>query len=452
MSASPNREGATMSDNFDDWVKSGCPDDDGGGCDRKGLTNSQKLEKVSPSGTASEAEAKGNDRADYSGREADVSAMPKASELSMFRPAKEKPHGSINGRASELADKMISLQDIKPVLSSRYLVKGWLDRGTLSVVYGESNVGKTFFALDLAFHVAAARDWHGHKVPVKLGHVGPVVYVACEGGNGLNNRIEAVRKNDSALAAAAEPNFLLLPTILDLCGSNDAAALIEAIGNRCKSPSLIIIDTLAMAFGSGDENTAKDMGLFIANCTRLRAETGAHVMVIHHSGKDTSKGARGSGSLRAAADSEIELTHSSGVVMAKDRKQRDKKKGKIFAYKLQSVALGDDEDGDAVTSAVVEATVPVKKPTHLSEQASIAKQAFDDALADHGETRPSAGSSNDVRCVSVVKWRDYCTRCGLSKGDSDSAERTAFKRAKETLEEKGIIRVYDGFAWTSADE
>jgi len=371
----------------------------------------------------------------------------------MTKSKKVKPHDLIKVRASELADKMVSLHDIKPVLSSRYLVKGWLDRSALSVVYGASNVGKTFFAIDLAFHIAAARDWHGHKVPNKSRHAGPVVYVACEGGQGLNNRFAAIRLNDAALAAAAEPNFMLLPTILDLCGCNDAAALIGAIENHCNSPSLIIIDTLAMAFGGGDENTAKDMGLFIANCTRLRAETGAHVMVIHHSGKDTSKGARGSGSLRAAADSEIELNHSGGVITATDRKQRDKKKGNVFSYKLQSVFLGNDEDGDAVTSAVVEITEPLKKGTQLRGQLLIANLALEDALAAHGQTKPDEGQSDHRKWVSVEKWSEHCNRRGLSNGGSASAARTAFHRAKNRLQEKGIVQFHgDYVAWTSAGE
>ncbi|MGO7204046.1 AAA family ATPase, partial [Rhizobium ruizarguesonis] len=45
--------------------------------------------------------------------------------------------------------------ELSPVLTSSYLIKGLLDRGAMSVVYGPSNSGKTFFSLDVAFHVAA---------------------------------------------------------------------------------------------------------------------------------------------------------------------------------------------------------------------------------------------------------------------------------------------------------
>jgi len=137
--------------------------------------------------------------------------------------------------------------------------------------------------------------------------------------------------------------------------------------------------------------------------------------------------------------------------MAKDRKQHDKKKSRVFAYRLQSVFLGNDEDDDPVTSAVVEATEPVKKPTHLKGQASIAKQALFDALAADGQTKAGEGLSNDRKLVSVDKWREHCDLRGLSRGDSDSVARTAFLRAQKALQEKGVVQVSEGFAWVSND-
>ena len=56
--------------------------------------------------------------------------------------------------------------------------------------------------------------------------------------------------------------------------------------------ALIVVDTLARSMGAGDENTAKDIAMFIRNCDLLRQSTGAHVMLIHHTGKDEGRGAR----------------------------------------------------------------------------------------------------------------------------------------------------------------
>lgn len=141
--------------------------------------------------------------------------------------------------------------------------------------------------------------------------MGRVIYIAAEGGAGILNRIEAIRRNrPDLMTSAGDGNFILLPTALDLLGETDAQALLDAIreDGADEKPDLIVIDTLAMTFSGGDESTSQDMGKFLNSCTKLRAATGAHVMVIHHSGKDTSEGARGSNSLRAATDTEIELT------------------------------------------------------------------------------------------------------------------------------------------------
>jgi len=345
---------------------------------------------------------------------------------------------------------MSPLHKIKPVLSSRYVVKGWVDRGALSVVYGESNVGKTFFALDLAFHVAAGLDWYGKRVASGQNGTQSVLYVAGEGGTGIDNRVEAMRRERAEVMQSAEINgrFILMKTILDLCGPTDASATCEALKRIGAEPALIVVDTLAMAFGGGDENTAKDMGLFVQNCRRIREATGAHVMVIHHSGKDTSKGARGSGSLRAASDTEIELTRDAHVIMATQRKQRDMPIGEPFAYTLKLVSIGEDEDGEAVTSAVIVPTeAPVKGAPRLTGQASIAMQALDEALASHGVVKTGEDFPSNRPCISLDHWREACNRLCLSKGEAESSKRAAFHKICKTLQEKKVVREINGFAW-----
>jgi hypothetical protein len=348
---------------------------------------------------------------------------------------------------------MRPLDSIKPVLSSRYLVKGWLDRGATSVVYGESNVGKTFFALDLAMHVAAGLTWHGANVPPASESFGCVVYVACEGGSGISNRIEAIRRHDADLIEQAEARhgFTLLPTILDLCDETDAKELVKAFATLPARIGLVIIDTLARTMGSGDENTTRDMGSFIRSLDHIRYATGAHIMVIHHTGKDASKGARGSGSLRAAVDTEICLACCGPVIMAETRKQRDMPTGKVFAYMLRVVAIGEDEDGEPVTSAVVEPTEPAKKTHPLTGQKLIAMQALDDALAHKGEKRHGDMFPPNRRCVSLEIWREFSNRHSLTCGSAESAARTAFNRARDGLQRDGFIRIVDGYVWRSEE-
>ena len=107
-------------------------------------------------------------------------------------------------RHVQLKSVLYGLDDVAPILENRYLVKGWMDRGALTVAYGESNVGKTFFALDIALHVAANWSWHGARVEGGL-----VLYIASEGGHGFKNRVSAVRIENPKLADAANGKQLI---------------------------------------------------------------------------------------------------------------------------------------------------------------------------------------------------------------------------------------------------
>jgi len=235
-------------------------------------------------------------------------------------------------------------------LTDSYMVKGVLANGAMSVVYGPSNSGKTFFALDLAFHVAAGVEWRGLRVKQSS-----VLYLAAEGGSGVANRVAALRK----VSGATGLPFALRRAGLDLL--HDQADL-QAVFNLAKEvisksgglPLLIVIDTLSRVMAGGDENSPADMTALIRNIDAVREATKAHIMVVHHSGKDVAKGARGHSSLRAATDTEIEVQSEEGARAARVTKQRDYLGGELFAFDLKAVDLGLDQDGEEVRSCVVE--------------------------------------------------------------------------------------------------
>jgi hypothetical protein len=357
----------------------------------------------------------------------------------------------LSARAIDLLGAMTPVEKIKPVLNSRYLIKDWLDRAGSSVVYAEPNAGKTFFALDLAFHIAGKEQWNGHKVAGQDGNGSPgyVLYVACEGGSGIKNRIAAIAQDrPEKMAKTVEGgDFVLLQTTLDLHGQLDAKALNQALGEGHDMPGLIVIDTLARSMGSGDENTSKDMGLFIKSIDLLREETGAHVMVIHHSGKDASKGARGSSSLKGAVDTEIELSKSGNVIRAEVVKQRDMPCDGVFSFTLKSVEIGIDEDGDTVTSAVVVPCENIKKAVRLSGQQNTAMKALGEAMHQYGTVKLGDPFPANRQCVSLDQWRECCDRMSLSSGDAESSKRAAFHKAKTVLQDKEVVSIMDGFVW-----
>jgi RecA-family ATPase len=157
-----------------------------------------------------------------------------------------------------------------------------LGTATLALIYGEPGSGKTFLATDLAMHIALGRSWFGRSVTP-----GAVVYVACEGAAGISNRLAAFRRQ---LTLSNDVPIAVIPAAVNLGpGGHDANRIIEAVASvesrTGQVVQLVVLDTLARAMGTGDENSTQDMGLFITACDRIRIATGCTVVIVHHRGK-----------------------------------------------------------------------------------------------------------------------------------------------------------------------
>lgn len=240
--------------------------------------------------------------------------------------------------------------DLRAATEGRYLVKGLIPVGGLGVIYGESNCGKTFFALDLAIAIATGQSWLNRRVNRTA-----VVYIAGEGKAGIENRIVANQRSGRLNGSASLAITNRAANFLQTAG--DVGDLIDLVKNTHQSSGdacgLIIVDTLHRAMPGGSDNDPEDMGQLIANADYVRQQTGAAVWFIHHAGKDPTKGARGHSSLRAAVDTEVLVEGQSGTRKATVTKQRDFGSGDVFAFDLETVELGTDSDGDPVTSCVV---------------------------------------------------------------------------------------------------
>ena len=268
-------------------------------------------------------------------------------------------HGSNNTKLVKKAEKkknrffnkFIRADQVK-ISSTKYLIKNWFGYEGLSMVYGSSGVGKTLLALDLAFHLAAGSDWFGNRVKQ-----GSVAYIMSEGNNVSNNRIKAIEIEKSELFSKASHLFYCLNDIVSLYSvKKDTTDFIEEV--KQFNPRLIIIDTLAMAMSGGDENRTQDITVVVENMKRIQQALGCHIMVLHHPGKDETRGARGSSALHAASDTVLELKKNKDAVCVRAVKQRDMEGDKELNFKVQKVVIGEDDDGDELSSAVIEETGP----------------------------------------------------------------------------------------------
>ena len=271
------------------------------------------------------------------------SQAPAAQEFGAGDLGKLEPHPRDRSRFRVLSiaesEALIATENANP------LIDGFLDQGTFVVMYGKPNCGKSFVALDIAGCIAVGRAWNDREVASGL-----VVYIAAEGGAGIHRRVGALAKEKRIPPDA--PFRLVSGTIDFSTTDNDLLAIIrevDAISETYGPPKLIIVDTLARVL-RGDENAGEDMGRFIEKIDRLREATGATVIVVHHTGKDASKGSRGHSSLLGAADTEIEIAKQT----IRTTKQRDHEPlDPEIEFDLRTVDLGTDARGRPLTSCVV---------------------------------------------------------------------------------------------------
>jgi hypothetical protein len=288
------------------------------------------------------------------------------------------------------------------------LVEGLLDYGTMSVTYGDSNVGKSFVVMDMAFHIATGMPWAGREVKQ-----GPVAWVAAEGGSGVHKRVAALKKRYQR----GNVPLAIVPSAIDLLhGQGDMTALVGAIqrigtmsGAR---PVLVVLDTLSRVMGGGDENSSADMGALVRRFDAIRAATGAHVAVIHHSGKNTAKGARGWSGLRAATDTEIEIANDKTGRKLQVTKQRDMDGHAWMRFRLENIHIGVDTRGKPVNSAYVKLRTWVEsaepEPEPLSPDAAAVKTKIDAGLRDRAPGTDS--TSGAFRTREVVAWMNGDTQ------------------------------------------
>jgi hypothetical protein len=199
--------------------------------------------------------------------------------------------------------KLLTLDEIAELPPPEWLIADLVPKDGLVMLYGEPSVGKSFVALDWALSVAEGVPWLGHDV-----QQGEVVYIYAEGVRGLDQRAKAWLKTHNRVGS---PRFRALPMAVTIADADERREFIEAVRSASEHPRLIIIDTLARNFGTGNESLAQDMNNFVSGCDELRNEfPGATILVVHHSGKDQKKGARGSLALQGATDAVFALIKS----------------------------------------------------------------------------------------------------------------------------------------------
>lgn len=243
--------------------------------------------------------------------------------------------------------RVLSVADVRVLPPLTWLVTGIIPAKSFGVIYGPRGCGKSFAAIDLAHSIGLGNHWMGHRVKQ-----GGVMYVAAgEGTSGLRSRVKAWELfNETEIENV---NYGL--HAVQLHEARSVEDFLKSV--RPLDLSLVIFDTLARCSSGIDENTVQDMGKVVSACDEIREQTGAAVLLVHHSGKPDSEGRthmRGSSALDGAVDTMIEAAYF------KERREHGlfcekQKEGKDFfpmRFRLQTVLLPRNEFGEREESAV----------------------------------------------------------------------------------------------------
>jgi len=189
--------------------------------------------------------------------------------------------------------------------SPDWLIDGFIPATGLTLIYGESGAGKTFFAIDIVCAVASGARWRG-----KPTRQGSVLFIAAGDSAGTRKRLRAFCFDNKI--DYTNVDMRISEYGINLMDQGFLDSVIEDI-HSLSDPKLVLIDTLAAAAPGVDENTSRDMGRFLNHCKRIYEATGVVVIVIHHCGKDHSRGARGWSGLKAAADTVLNIQRSMSI-------------------------------------------------------------------------------------------------------------------------------------------
>jgi len=331
-----------------------------------------------------------------------------------------------------------SLAELRSAPPAKFLIAPYIIEKSFGVLFGAPASFKSFLALDWCLSLAHGVDWNGRVV-----QQGTVVYLALEGQSGIAARAEAWHR-DMNLSESDVPFYAVtvpLSMVDEITGDSDTNLLIEAIEEDLGGvpPTLIVVDTLARSFVGKDENSATDMGLFVRNIDTIKAHFDCTVLAVHHSGKDSDKGMRGSSALRGAVDSEFEIVRRKDTqqVALHVRKQKDTEEAEELWMDAREISWSDGRFGMERSSLVLDPMDGApKKAEIISVDQQIAMDILDKmAINENALEKDHQGNYG----IPENFWRE--TVCESVPNFED---RKAWYKFKSRLVNKGFINIING--------
>lgn len=353
--------------------------------------------------------------------------------------------------------KIESWQSVKdePV---NWLVEGVIPEKSFVALYGPPASFKSFIAMDIAECIASGRDWLGNKI----NGTGPVLYIAGEGHGGIGARIAAIKQHYNTPDDA--PIYVIRSQINLRSSVDDFLALISAIDELVKELGvdlrMIIIDTLARAFGGGNENSSDDMGAFIQATGKIQNRYRCSLMLLHHAGKDTTKGLRGHSSLLGAVDTQMEIMRfpetSKGLILMS--KQKDGEDGQRYGFEAITVDIDRSDLGlENGSSLVIEASEvgemrsadaenKPEKGKAIGAKQKIAEKSLIVAIKTFGSIMDTPEGRKNA--ISLEQWKaEFTAMIGSDVTSNQLA--TYWGRAKDHVIKSGFGTIRNSSVWAN---
>lgn len=374
-------------------------------------------------------------------------ASPKASPMPVNHtplapsPVKATPRVELlHQPAPDRRYELRTADDLALQLPTTYRVKNIFFQDAIAAIFGPSGGGKSFLSIDLALSISDGNDWFGYRVEPC-----DVVYLALEGQAGLGQRLKAVREKRGA-EAGKRVKFITSP--FSLLYSDDVAALIATVKDTGIRDGVIVLDTLNASTPGMDENASADMGKAIAATKHIREECGGLVILIHHSGKDATKGLRGHSSLHAALDTVIEVTRDGDRRCWKMSKAKDGRDGDEHQFRLDVLEVGIDEDGDSITSCVV---VPEENPVDAVRRVKVPaggnQRIVWDAVNDLLRDSRAFGQGNAPPTRPCIELEAAIEKISPRLATDPKRRNERTRNAITGLVNRGLLKLDGGFIW-----
>lgn len=364
-----------------------------------------------------------------------------------------------------------------------WLIKGIIPSREAVLIYGAPQTGKSFETQNLAMHIARGIDFQGRRTK-KAG----VVYCAFEGGKGFKGR-QLAYANHHEIGPDEDVDMVVLTRRADLFGSEtDIVELIEEIrhwaGTFSTELGLVVLDTWSAATPGADENAGKDVSRVKERVMRIVNELNTAVIVVHH--KPASGGRpRGHGSLTGDFETTIDidwLTESGtrqdaprgpqNSVKDQDKrpiraatvtKQREGEQGLSWRFVLRQVKIGQDADGDAVSSCVSLLPAglaaesrdaapadggPAKSEDGrfiLKPNLATAFRALCNALGEKGrDPPPGLRIPPRTKVTTLAEWRDEYERIAATEDEDPEKLKERVKKARDRAAERLLLSGFIG--------